>query len=217
MVSIRTATKHVRKWGSRPSISLIRANRSHIVSSPLNAFQSNELAALNDNFDLDPIDINQDTTEMRYDVDMDGPPILIDDVGVTTAYVDFLPDDIGVSVDTEELNQLELNASSAMEGLSDFHNESDDAPSTHGSCDDDDDAHEIPDLDLMLALRRWNIEVHNSRESMSRLLAILQDAGHVDLPKDWRWYRFALAETIFDFGDRVPRPDFSSPNVASRA
>ena len=38
----------------------------------------------------------------------------------------------------------------------------------------------------MLALRRWNIEVHNSRETVSRLLAILQDAGHVDLPKDWR-------------------------------
>jgi len=44
----------------------------------------------------------------------------------------------------------------------------------------------LPEVDLMLALRRWNIDVQVSRHAMCELQSILQDAGHEDLPKDWR-------------------------------
>ena len=113
----------------------------------------------------------------------DGPPDF-EDVAVTVAHFDFLPEDVSVSVDTEHLKNVEDAA--INDGLEqDFGAESDGmaSKSTSSESDDNDRA---PDVDLMLALRRWNLECHNSRDSMGRLLSILRDAGHVDLPKDWR-------------------------------
>ena len=90
-----------------------------------------------------------------------------DQVDVTIAYLDHLPGEVSVAVDTQLLNDIEV-AAALLEHSQDA-DHSDDSKSTPNASELSEDDFPV-DIDLMLALRRWNVHVHNSRDAMAHLL-----------------------------------------------
>ena len=107
---------------------------------------------------------------------------ICDQVDVTIAIFDHLPEEVSVAVDTQLLNDIEVTALLEDPQNADYSDVSEYTSNASERSDND-----FPvDTDLMLALRRWNVKVHNSRDAMANLLFILREAGHTDLPLDWR-------------------------------
>ena len=89
--------------------------------------------------------------------DLDGPPN-VNEALVTNAYFDFIPEEVSVTVNAQDVMVVEAVAS-----LFDL-SEADDIDVDHQSLSSNsshmsDSDHPFPELDLMLALQHWNIEV----------------------------------------------------------
>ena len=98
--------------------------------------------------------------------DLDGPPN-VNEASVINAYFDFIPEDVSVTVNAEDVMEVE-SAASMFDVANADDVDVDSLSSTSSHIGDTD--HPFPELDLMLALRHWNIESHNSRDAMYKIL-----------------------------------------------
>ena len=186
LVSLRTSKRHVKKWGTSASYGPLRRNGNLSANDyfspgtkPIeNGLVSETLSHLADHTDSPTVTIISPAPILE--------PVMspfYDQVDLTIAYMDHLPEEVSVAVDTEILNEIEVAAALPEDPQHTDH--SDHSQSNPNTSEDSEDDFPV-DIDLMLALRRWNVKARNSRDAMANLLSILREAGHTHLPLDWR-------------------------------
>ena len=187
-MSFRTSKRHLKLWGTSASNDPLRQNinasaetYSHAVTRPTSVDNQEDCVGVSLNADW----TNSPAAPVTSPNPIIDPFVLpiCEEVDVTIAYLDHLPEEVSVTVDNDLLHDIEVAASmpeNPQDAVQFDESESSTNPSERSS-----DEFTV-DIDLMLALRRWNGHVHNSRDAMGRLLSILHETGHTDLPLDWR-------------------------------